>query len=780
MLRFGVVIGRVLSHYRIEEPLGAGGMGEVFLAQDLALGRRAAIKVLSSSLSPDARERLFREGEACARLQHPAIATFYEAGETDGIAFLAMEYVEGRTLRERLVDGPVPFPQTLSIAGSLLEALGHAHAAGVLHRDIKPENVMVTDGNLGKLLDFGIARLWQGEAAENEKTGVALTAPGAVIGTLGYMSPEQLKGHELDERTDLFSLGAVLYEMLCGSSPFPGESEAEIIASILMSDVRFPGARGVPSETAELLARALARDASRRYPSAAAFLSDLRALGSGELVVSLPNTLAIADFRNLTGQTDDDWIGSGFAESLATDLARLPAVTLVAREKVRQAIGQGLEASELGQVLGCRWVLSGGFQRLGPRLRVTASLVDGATGDSVFSEKYDGELDELFALQDRLSARAAEALQSGAAPAPRPAPRIDVYERHARARRFFHRLEKGTMDQARVLFEEAAGVDPNYAPALAGLAGVHAMRFPFQTDRRELELSESYARRAIAADPELAEPRVWLSYSLSRLGRLEEGVAQAKRAMELDPTNVFAAYFAALCSAQLRRSDEGIALFQRTLELDPRHGFAMLGLAWLHLEQGRSAEALWCLERCVALEGEMALGPTAGVAVYLGECLRRQGDRDAARVACLKGLEAVERSDHMYRDTFRGVGLCALGRTALEQGDLEAAHAAFTQATAHLKGRPRALGGGHLLVQALAGLSRSGNGAGLFDEALALFESRQGYSFDMMWSCEEGATLLELSRAAKAAGHAEEALRLRRRAAAAGSHEARSPREDDA
>ena len=268
---------------------------------------------------------------------------------------------------------------------------------------------------------------------------------------------------------------------------------------------------------------------------------------------ALPNTLAIADFRNLTGNADDDWIGSGFAESLATDLARLPGVSLIPRDKVRQAGSAGRDTAELGRVLGCRWVLSGAFQRLGPRVRVTAALGDGATGENVFSEKFDGELDELFSLQDRLSARAAEALQSGVAPAPRPAPRIDVFERHARGRRFFHRLEKGTLDHARILFEEAVGADPDYAPALAGLAAVHAMRYPFQTDPKELEISQGYARRAIAADPELAEPRIWLGYALTRLGRHEEAFAQERRAMELDPHSVYAPYFAGFCSSSLGR-----------------------------------------------------------------------------------------------------------------------------------------------------------------------------------------------------------------------------------
>ncbi len=772
------MIGRTLSHYRVEKRLGAGGMGEVFLARDLALGRMAAVKVLASTLSAEARARLVREAEASARLQHPAIATFFEAGESDGVAFLAMEFVSGETLRDRLRVGPLPFPQALSLTASLLEALVHAHAAGVIHRDIKPENIMVTGDNLGKLLDFGIAVVQGGAPASEDATEAALTAPGSVIGTLGYMSPEQLRGQPLDERSDLFSLGAVLYEAIEGRAAFPGETAADRIASILAADVASLTASGVPPETRVVLARALARDPERRYPSAAAFLTELRALGSGELVASLPDTLAIVDFRNLSRDPDDDWIGSGFAESLAADLARLPGVSLVPREKVRAALagGDGSGAA-LGRILGCRWVLSGGYQRAGRRLRVTSQLADGMTGETAGSEKIDGDIDEMFAMQDRVSAAAAERLRpGGSAPAARVAPRIDVFERHARARRFFHRLEKGTLDQARILFEEAVGADPSYAPALAGLAAVHAMRFPFETDRRELERSESYARRSIAADSDLAEPRIWLGYSLARLGHPEEALVQERRAMELDAGNVYAPYFAGVVLMQLGRRGEALALFQRAVELDPRHGFAWLGIGWAHLELGRSAEARWCLEKAVALERETVSGPTSGVAGYLGECLRRSGELEPARAACLRGLEEVERSDSMYRDTFRGVCLCALGRTALEQGDAAAAQAAFTQAVAHLRGRSRALGGGHLLVQALAGLARAGDERPLVD-ALELFERREGHDFSMMWSCTDDVTLLELSRAATSVGRGADAAALFDRALAAGSQEARQVRE---
>jgi tetratricopeptide (TPR) repeat protein len=404
---------------------------------------------------------------------------------------------------------------------------------------------------------------------------------------------------------------------------------------------------------------------------------------------------------------------------------------------------------------------------------VTALLTDGVIGDAVFSEKLDGELDELFTLQDRLSALAVDRLRAGDAPREaRPAPRIDVFERHARGRRFFHRLEKGTMDQARILFEEAIAVDPSYAPALAGLAAVHAMRFPFQTDPRELVISESYARRAIASDPELAEPRLWLGYSLSRLGRQDEGFEQEKRAMELDPSSAYAPYFAAFCRFQTGEREDALRLFQKAVELDPRHGFAWLAVGWTHLEMGHLAEARWCLEKCLALEGEAQMGPTAGVGGYLGECLRRSSDLGGARAACLQGLEAVERSDFMYRDTFRGVCLCVLGRTALAEGDTAAAQAAFTQAVAHLRGRPRALGGGQLLVQALAGLGRAEKNEETLDEALDLFARRDGYDFSLMWSCTDDVTLLELSRAAGSFGKNDEAAELRRKAVAAGSSEA--------
>jgi adenylate cyclase len=488
----------------------------------------------------------------------------------------------------------------------------------------------------------------------------------------------------------------------------------------------------------------------------------------------------VLDFENLSRNPDDDWIGSGIAESLAADLSRLETLRVAPRTRVL-ALGAGhapaereAEAVRIGRLLSCRWALSGAYQRVGPRLRVTSRLVDVATGQTVAAEKHDGEVDGIFHIQDALAASTAERLRPAsraAAPPARPR-RVDAYESHARGRRLFLRLAKGSFDEARLAYEEAVAADPNHAPALAGLAAVHAMRFTFTTDPAELETAAGYARRAIAADPELGEPRIWLGYALMRQGKYDEGALQERRAGELDPGNPYAFYFGGCVQQFSGRTAASLPLFQRALDVDPRHGWAWMGLGWAHFDMGATAEALWCFEKAVELERLGGPHPTAGASGYLGEGLRRLGRLEEARRRCLEGLEDVERSDSMYRDSFRGICLCVLGRTALEQGDTETARAAFTQAIVHLRGRPRGLGGGHLVVQALAGLARSTDDRRLFDEAQELFRTRRIHDFSFLWTCTDAVSLLELARTAAAFGRPD-ALELVERARASGSSEAR-------
>jgi serine/threonine-protein kinase len=769
----GSLIGRRLTHYLVERRIGGGGMGEVYLARDLALGRSAALKVLRSDLPGDLSERLRREAHAFARLQHPWIATFYEVGEADGVSFLAMEYVPGETLRERLRQGALPPERALSVTSCLLEALAHAHAAGILHRDLKPENVVAVGEDAAKLLDFGIASRWIAGTPETA-AGVTATDWGANdlagAGTIGYSAPEQLKGHPVDARADIFSAGAVLYEAATGRPAFPGATATERMAAILGGSLALPSAAGLPPEWDAVVKRALAREPAARYPTAAAFLADVRRLRGGMAASALPDTIAVMDFANLSGAAGDAWISSGVAESVAADLARVAGLKVIARERVlKAAAGRHQDPLEVGHALGCRWILSGGVQRSGAALRLTARLTEVPTGLVAASEKLDGALESIFGMQDRLAEAVAGHLQRSAPDAKThapegPEPTVRAYELYARGKRLADRLEKGTFDQAQELFEETVSVEPRHALALAGLAKVHAMKFTYTTDPAELDLAAAYARRSIEADPRVGEPHSWLAYALFRQGRYDDAVAEGERANVLEASGSYGPYFCACAYAASGNVRRGIEYFQRTVEMDPQHGFAWLGLGWCHLALGSTEEAIWCFRRVVALEGTGGAGPTAGAGGALAEALRQSGDLEGARASALSGLASVDKSDHMYRDTFRGICLASLGRTSLALGDAEAARAAFGQLIAHVKGRPRALGGGHLMAQGLAGLARATRSGADLDRAIALAVDRQGYDFSWSWSCSEGQTFSELAEACRALGRADEAAAWESRA----------------
>ncbi|HEY6929619.1 MAG TPA: protein kinase, partial [Thermoanaerobaculia bacterium] len=572
--------GQIISHYRIEERLGVGGMGEVFRARDIALGRSAALKLLPKDFDPTLRERLIREADTSARLQHPGIATFFEAGESNGDVFIAMELVKGRTLRERLLeDGALAFETALAIVSSLLEALGHAHAAGVLHRDIKPENIMLTGERAAKLLDFGLAKSFVPEAPQEAATETALTGVGGIVGTVGYMSPEQLRGEPIDERSDLFQLAAVFYEMLAGKPAYPGATATERLAAVLSRDPDWSlvTGPGVPREIAAVLARGLAREPAHRYRSTAEFLSELQKLHEGRLVVDLPDTLAILDLQNLTGESADDWLGSGISETVATDLSRVKGLTLIAREKIIRARASleshrpGAGALDLAQLLGCRWLFTGSFQKMGHSLRITTRLTEVATGRVVGAEKLDGTVESVFEMQDRLSSSVAAALNlekpSASAPASTRASRLEVFEHYARGRRLWERLEKGSFEKAREFFENAIGLDPTYAPALAGLAGVHSMRFTFTTDPEELEKARTCADRALAIDSRNAEALVWKGYALFREDRFAEAAATLAAASAADPTALYPHYFAGIAQSFFGRYRDAVPELRQAVQV---------------------------------------------------------------------------------------------------------------------------------------------------------------------------------------------------------------------
>jgi TolB-like protein len=744
-----------VGHYVLESRIGAGGMGEVYRARDAALGRPAAVKVILPGGDDALRDRLLREAESTARLQHPFIATFFDGGIDQGRAWLALEYVPGETLRSRLNRGPLALSDAVAVGLALLEALVHAHAAGVLHRDLKPENVMLRPDGHVKLLDFGLARSVEASAGE---TIQQLTMVGVAVGTIGYMPPEQLRGELVDGRADLFAVGAVLYECLTGRAAFAGRTAVERIAAVLADD-RPSLPPEFPPGLSGLIARALSKSPDGRPATAAAFLRELREVsehGDTAVVGAEPATLAIADFDNLSADPASDWIGSGIAESVAADLARISGLQVIARERWLQArAGVGAAPADplaTALTLGARWLLSGGFQRLGPALRLTARLADVSSGALTWVDKLDGPVEQIFSMQDRVASSVARALNLNR-PTPAPVrPQLTAYECYARGRRLFERLDKSSMERADELYQQAIEIDPAYAPAYAGLSGIYAMRYTFTTDPSVLDRAVEFASRALEVDPAMGEPHVWRGYAHWRLGQHEEALEGIRQGMALDPTLHKGPYFAGAILLDHGRPREALPLEQRAVEIGPAFPYAWLLLGLVHLRLDQLDEAVYCFERAVRLEREDN-NPIVGAEAAAAEALRRAGKLELARAGALSALERIEGADHMYRDTHRGAALIVLGRCAFDQQDWDAAAAAFGQAAAHLRGRPRALGGGHLLVQALAGCAMAARNRAFLDDALDLFQTRGTHHFGWAFLADETETRLQLAFAASNLHH---------------------------
>jgi TolB-like protein/tetratricopeptide (TPR) repeat protein len=636
----------------------------------------------------------------------------------------------------------------------------------VLHRDIKPENVILTSDRSAKLLDFGIASLLL--------TADVDTSPNlgqAVAGTIGYMSPEQIRNDVLDARSDLFQVAAVMYEMLAGRPAFPGRSPSERLAAVLTATPPAFERPDVDDALSHVLFAALSKDPSARPRSAGAFLTSLQHAREGTAVPSLPNSLAIVPLQN-EGPDEDDWIGIGIADTLVEGLSRRPDLAIVRRERtagaMRQAQGTELEsrAAAIGAALGCRWILAGTYRRLGPALRVHAVLIEVSTGILTFRETIDGMIEGIFALQDRISTAVVNRMTLADAEGnTRPQPVVTAYEHYARGIRLARAGDRVAMQRAREHFESAIALEPAYADALVGLAQSYALSYTFANDARTLDASLSYSARAIAADPHLAAAYVWEGYALMRLGREDEAQASFARARALDPTEIFAYYFAG-GPGWTTRVDTTVELAQQGLAIHPTFGPLWWSLGCRYTSIGRYDEAQSCFDRCVRLEGRPGTQPVLGIQAYWAECLRRMSRYDEARTKCLEGLNAVERSDFIFRDSIRVFALVTLGRIALAQGNGPGALAAFSQAIEHVQGRPRTLAGGTMWVWAHALRALVEHDANVYRFAAERFERRDAFDFSWLNLCDDYETCAILSESALAVGDVAGAAAYRARALA--------------
>jgi tetratricopeptide (TPR) repeat protein len=417
-------------------------------------------------------------------------------------------------------------------------------------------------------------------------------------------------------------------------------------------------------------------------------------------------------------------------------------------------------------------VLTGEYRRLGPELRLGIRLVETSTARAILSQQFDGTVEQVFDVQDRIvtAVCASLAMEAFAQPSGLHT-KASAYECYARGRRLVVTRERGAFERAQQFFDEAVRIDDRYAQALAGLAQIAAMRYTFTSDPAVLESALGYAQRAIDADPTLADGYIWLGYAHHRMANIADADAHYaaadaafERCRELNPREVFGFYFGPLGELWVRNPDRSIALIQQAVAIDPLHGLSWWLLGSMHFALVRYVEASACFERCARVNTLPGAATMRGVEGYWAECLRRLGRLEEARVKALAGLDDIERSDFMFRDTNRVVCLLALGRTAADQGDTHGASAAFQQAIRHIKGRPRTLAGGTLLVQALAGLARINRDAAAYDEACTRDARRDELDFSWLCMCDDTVTGVDLAVAARALERQPDADRFLERA----------------
>ena len=557
------MLGTTISHYRILRELGAGGMGVVYEAEDTRLRRNVALKFLSAALAQDAPmlERFEREARAASALSHPGICTVHAIEQDSGRTFIVMELVDGESLATRLSGRPMDIEPLLDLGIQMADALEAAHAKGVVHRDLKPMNMMVNSRGQLKILDFGLAKFEHNEVGAHTgmptapPRGADLTAAGTVFGTVHFMSPEQARGLATDARTDLFSLGAILYQMATGDRAFEGDTQAVVFDAILNREPRplEDSNPAMPASLGPILEKALEKDRGLRYQTATELKTDLLRLRrkldghrSGPASVADAKTpvpraqrsIAVLYFENLSGVKEDEYLRDGITEDILTDLSKIKGLNVFPRTTVLAFRDQKATAADISRQLRADFALEGSLRRSGNRLRINAQLVDAATGFPVWSERYDREMSDIFAVQDEIAHKIAEALRIKLTPqeqaelAAKPTENLQAYDLYLRGRSYARRRTTRDMDFALQMFENAVTLDANFALAWAAIAnGCAHAQYWSGPGGTYMERAQSASLRAVALAPDIPEVLVSQGWILYAGGRYDDAVRLTRAAI---------------------------------------------------------------------------------------------------------------------------------------------------------------------------------------------------------------------------------------------------------
>jgi serine/threonine protein kinase/tetratricopeptide (TPR) repeat protein len=679
------MIGRTLSHYEITAHLGDGGMGEVYRAKDLELGREVALKVLPSHMAsnPEKLERFKREARTVASLKHPHIVTIYSVEEDQGVHFLTMELVDGRGLENLLQEEGIDLATFFDIAIPLSEALASAHEHGVIHRDLKPTNVMVDRETGVQILDFGLAKLREMGADDMEISTIttdSLTRDGMIVGTVPYMSPEQAEGKVLDHRSDIFSLGTLLYELVAGHRPFRGETPASLISAILRDhpDALHTVREDVPVQLGRVLNRCLEKDPDKRFQSARDVANELRALrreilstatySVGALTPPRPKrkpwtaivaavaivatlgigwntlrsrdelptvvneriqSLAVLPLNNLSGDPDQEYFADGMTEALITDLSRIGALKVISRTSTMRYKGSELPLPEIAAELGVDGVLEGSVMRDGDRVRITAQLIHAVTDERVWGESYERDLRDILALQSEVARSVASGVEISLTQQEERLlatdRRVDpaAHEAYFRGRHFLNLLTREGFEQALVLMNESVTADPTYAPAWIGIADTYIAfdYWGYRPRDETMAAAQQAINQAMALDDQLGE--AWSSQAAIHEASWNwNGADQAyKRSLELSPGLAKAYHAYATMLSKFGQHDRALEYAQKACNLDPKSIEICVDRIFIQQAARRFDEAEASVRTILELNPESAYAQwqLATTQVYLGQ-----------------------------------------------------------------------------------------------------------------------------------------------------------------